>query len=226
MEISSWTSKTVWRRMAWMLSISFAAAFIGAVTYHGSAAPTPASAAQSDLSAAGVSAWMPQQVAASADYFLKLEGIDGESTDDKHKNEIKLLSWSFGASQTSSHGAGGGGGGGAAGKVNMQDLNVTMHVSKASPKLFLHCATGQHIKQATLTVRKAGGGQQEYLVVKLSDVQITSYQIGASSGDVVPTDQVSLSFAKIEFEYRPQRDDGSVEAPVRSQYDVKAGKGS
>src|SRR5215472_15946713 len=98
---------------------------------------------------------------AVVDYFLKLDGIDGESSDAKHKNEIDVESWSWGQSQsgTSGHGTGGGG----AGKVNMQDFHFVMKVNQASPKLMLACASGQHIKSGTLTCRKAGGEQQEYL---------------------------------------------------------------
>ena len=115
-----------------------------------------------------------------------------------------------------------GGGGGGAGKVSMQDFHFTMKVSKATPKLMLACASGQHIKDAVLTVRKAGREQQEYLTIKMSDVLVSSYQIaGAGGGDSVPTDQISLNFAKIEFEFRPQKADGSLDAPVRAGWDLK-----
>src|SRR5690606_37166795 len=96
------------------------------------------------------------------------------------------------------------GGGGGAGKVAMQDFHFVMQINKSSPKLFLACATGQHIKEATLTCRKAGGEQQEYLKVKFTDLLISSYQTGGSRGDLIPVDQVSFNFSKIEFEYKPQ----------------------
>lgn len=221
MDLSRRMSGPAMKRLAWMMSTSFLAVGAVAIAYSWSAAVPPASAAVADRPPVALSALVPQQVAPSADYFLKLEGVDGESTDDRHKGELEILSWSFGATQTSSHGAGGGGG---AGKVSMQDFHFTAHVSKASPRLYRSCATGEHIKQATLTVRKAGGGQQEYLVIKLSDVQITSYQLGASEGDIVPTDQVSFNFTKIEFEYRPRTDAGTTASPVRTQYDVSTGR--
>src|SRR2546421_7469227 len=97
---------------------------------------------------------------ALVDYFLKIEGIQGESPDAKHKDEIQVLSFSFGASQ---HGTMAFGGGGGAGKVQMQDFHYMMNVNKASPKLFLACATGDHIASAALVCRKAGKEQQEYL---------------------------------------------------------------
>ncbi|MHB0955508.1 MAG: Hcp family type VI secretion system effector [Pirellulaceae bacterium] len=158
---------------------------------------------------------------AQVDYYLKVDGIEGESTDDKHKNEIDVESWSWGETNSGSHGIGGGGG---AGKVAMQDFHFVMRVNKATPKLFLACATGQHIKEAVLTCRKAGTDQQEYMKVKFSDLLVSSYQTGGSAGDIIPTDQVSLNFSKIEFEYKPQDAKGEVGSPVKAGYDVKANK--
>lgn len=160
--------------------------------------------------------------AATVDYFLKIDGIEGESTDAKHRGEIEILSFSWGVSQTGSF-AGGGGGGGA-GKASFQDLSFVTTTSKASPKLFLASASGQHIKEATLTLTKVAdkkGEQQEYLKIKLTDVLVSSYSQGGSTGGV-PTDSFSLNFAKIEVEYRPTNPDGSLDAPVRAGWDVKA----
>jgi type VI secretion system secreted protein Hcp len=159
---------------------------------------------------------------AAVDYFLKLDGIDGESTDHKHKSEIDLESWSWGASQSGTHSGMGGGG---AGKVSMQDFHFVMKINKASPKLMLACATGEHIKKATLTCRKAGSEQQEYLKVTMSDLLVSSYQTGGSAhGDVVPTDQISLNFSKIEFEYKEQKADGTLGGAVKTGYDLKLNK--
>lgn len=88
------------------------------------------------------------------DCFLKIDGIDGESQDDRHAKEIDVLSFSWGESNTGGVAHGGGGG---AGKVSMQDFHFTMKLNKASPLLARACATGQHIKSAVLTCRKAGG---------------------------------------------------------------------
>lgn len=155
------------------------------------------------------------------DYFLKVADIDGESTDDKHKGEIDLESWSWGETQSGTSAAGGGGG---AGKVSMQDFNFVMKSNKASPKLMLACATGQHIKSAKLTCRKAGGEQQEYMTMTFSDLLISSYQTGGSSGDIVPVETISFNFSKIEFEYKPQKADGTLDSPVKTGYDLKANK--
>src|SRR5271165_6880604 len=108
---------------------------------------------------------------ATVDYFLKIDGIEGESMDAKHKNEIQLQSWSFGESQQGAFVQGGGGG---AGKVTMQDFHFTMQTNKASPKLFLSCANGEHIKSALLTCRKAGKEQQEFLKVTFTNLLVSS----------------------------------------------------
>jgi type VI secretion system secreted protein Hcp len=158
---------------------------------------------------------------AAVDYFLKLNGVDGESGDAKHKGEIELESWSFGATQSGTSGHGGGAG---AGKVQMQDFHFVMKVNKASPKLLEKCATGEHIKDAILTCRKAGGEQQEYLKYKFTDVLVSSYQTGGSGGGPVPMDQISLNFTKIEVEYKEQDNKGQLKGAVKAGYDVKANK--
>ena len=157
---------------------------------------------------------------AAVDYLLKIEGIDGESHDSKHKGEIDVESWSWGETQTGSHSAGSGGG---AGKVAMQDFHFVMKVNKASPKLALACATGEHIKKATLTCRKAGKEQQEFLKVTLSDLLVSSYQTGGSAhGDILPVDQIAMNYAKVEWEYKEQKQDGTLAGAVKAGYDLKA----
>ena len=150
------------------------------------------------------------------DVFFKVGEITGESTDADHKGEIEVLSWSWGMSHAGSIAAGGGGG---AGKTTFTDLSFTHTIDRASPLLMKACATGQHIKDATLVARKAGRGQREYLVIKLSDVIITGVQ-AAGAGEQ-PTETVSMHFARVDFEYRPQRADGSADTGVRFAYDIK-----
>ena len=159
---------------------------------------------------------------AAVDYFLEIDGIKGESADSKHKDKIDIQSWSWGESNASSMAQGGGGG---AGKVSMQDFHFTMNISKASPKLMLACAGGDHIKKATLICRKAGKEQQEYLTIKFSDVMVSSFQTGGSAGSgIVPVDQISLSYTKIEYEYKPQKADGGLDAGIPAGWDLKANK--
>lgn len=159
---------------------------------------------------------------AVVDYFLKIDGVDGESEDAKHKAEIQLESWTFGETNTGTSSYGGGMG---AGKVQMQDFHFTMKVNKATPKLFLFCATGEHVKKAVLTCRKAGKEQQEYLKWTFSDLLISSYQTGGhGSSDVVPLDQISLNFSKVEVEYKEQKADGTLGGAIKAGYDLKQSK--
>jgi type VI secretion system secreted protein Hcp len=157
---------------------------------------------------------------AAFDYFLRVDGIPGESADAKHKGEIELLSWSWGETQeTASSGSGG-----ATGKVDMSDLTVVTRISKASPHLLLACASGKHFKSAVLTGRKAGKAQLEYLTFSLSDILVSSYQTGAAASVEPPVDSISLSFAKIQVEYKEQKADGSLGESVKVGWDRKANK--
>ncbi len=159
---------------------------------------------------------------ATTDFYLKIDGIEGESQDDKHKGEIDVESWSWGEKQS---GSSAGGGGGGAGKVSMQDFQFVMKVNKATPKLILACASGQHIKEATLTCRKAGGNQEEFLKYKFSDVLVSSYQTGGAGGvEIIPKEQISFNYAKMEVEYKEQKADGTLGGSVKAGWDLKANK--
>lgn len=107
----------------------------------------------------------------------------------------------------------------------MQDLHITKKIDKASPKLMLACADGEHLKKATLTCRKAGTEQQEFLKYTLSDVLVSSYQTGGhSTGDTIPLDQVSLNFAKVEIEYKEQLSTGALGGTVKAGWNLKENK--
>lgn len=112
------------------------------------------------------------------DMFIKIEGIEGESPDASHKNEIQVLSWGWGVSQHSNMHSGSGGG---SGKATVNDFNFKHYFDKASPNLLSYCLTGKHIKNIQFTVRKAGGDPLEYLIIKFTDVIITSVERGGGS---------------------------------------------
>jgi type VI secretion system secreted protein Hcp len=156
----------------------------------------------------------------ASDIFAKIGDIKGESLDDKHKDEIEVLSWSWGVSNPGSRGGGSGGG---AGKATFHDLSFTHHIDKATPLLLKGCATGQHLKEATITHRKAGKGQQEFLIVKMNDVLITGVVHGGAGGSPA-SESVSLVFAKVDLEYKPQKADGSLDADIHFKYDIKGNK--
>jgi type VI secretion system secreted protein Hcp len=155
----------------------------------------------------------------AVDIFLKIATIKGESKDAKHKGEIDVLSYSWGVTNA---GPAPGGGGGGAGKPAFQDVVIVHNVDKASPLLLEACATGQHLKDAIITHRRAGKAQQEYLIVKLEDVIITGVTHGGPAGPI--PESVSLAFAKIDLEYKPQKADGSLDAGIHFKYDLKNNK--
>jgi type VI secretion system secreted protein Hcp len=156
----------------------------------------------------------------AVDMFLKIDGIDGESNDAKHKGEIEVESFSWGASSPET--AGPGGGGGSTGRVAMEDFTFTTPVTRASPRLFQASVEHRRIKTALLTVRRSGGQQHDFLKVTMSDVQISEWKQGA--GADVPVDQVRMSFGKVQIAYTGQRPDGTPGDTVSAGWDGKNSK--
>jgi type VI secretion system secreted protein Hcp len=156
----------------------------------------------------------------ASDIFAKIGDIKGESLDSKHKDEIEVLSFSWGVTNTGAKGFGGGGG---EGKATFHDLSFVHNIDKASPVLMQACATGTHVKEATITHRKAGKDQQDYLIIKINDIIITGVTDGDASGQG-GSETVSLAFAKIDLEYKPQKADGSLDTGIHFKYDLKANK--
>lgn len=155
----------------------------------------------------------------AVDIFLKIEGppVKGEALDDKHKDEIDVLAWSWGLSNSGNAQVGGGAG---AGKVNVHDLSVTKYIDKASTDLFLSTSNGQHHDTVTLTVRKAGTKPVEYLKITMTEVLVTSLSTGGSGGEDRLTENISLNFAKVKVEYTPQKKDGSADATQTQCWDI------
>jgi type VI secretion system secreted protein Hcp len=152
---------------------------------------------------------------AAVDYFLKIAGIDGESTAAKHKGEIDVESWSWGTSMVVSHAYGG-----AGARASANDFSFVMKLNKASPKLFLALSSGKHIESAWLTAQRPGKQTDYFLKWSFADVLISSYQTGAAAGDS-PADQVAFNFAKIEMEYKEQKPDGSLGETVKTGWDFQ-----
>lgn len=153
----------------------------------------------------------------AVDMFLKLDGVEGESHDDTYEGHMDILAWSWGASQSGTTHMGGGGG---AGKVSVQDISITKFVDKASAKLFQHCATGKHITEGQIIVRKAGESPLEYIKIDMKEVMVTSYSTGGSGGEDRLTENVTLNFREFELVYTPQKEDGSGDSPVRFGYNI------
>jgi type VI secretion system secreted protein Hcp len=168
---------------------------------------------------------------AAVDYFLKIDGIKGESQDKTHKDEIDVLSFSWGMAQ---HGTAAKGGGMGAGKVAVKDIVVTKEVDAASPKLFDACVTGKHIASAQIVCRKAGGNAIEYWTIKLTDILISSINqqppenapstIGGAStttGGLLNEEVITINYSAYEASYKGQQKDGTAAGAVTSKYNVK-----
>ena len=137
------------------------------------------------------------------DAFLKLDDVNGEVQDSQFEKWIEVDSFSWGVSQS---GTVAGGTGGGAGKVSFQDLHITKPTDKSSAALFLKCATGQHFQKCQLYVRKAGGdasgASSVFLKIEMDDVLVSSVEFeGAAQGDDRPSEDVTLNFTKIFYEY-------------------------
>jgi type VI secretion system secreted protein Hcp len=158
----------------------------------------------------------------AVDMFIKIKDIEGEAHDDKHKNEIDVLAWSWGVSQSGSASMGGGGG---SGKASFNDLSLTKYIDKSTPSLMRSCATGAHIPEALLTVRKAGGKSPvEYIKITLNDLIVSSVSTGGSGGEERLTENVTLNYSKIKWEYTSQKADGTPDKQFPFGYDLKANK--
>jgi type VI secretion system secreted protein Hcp len=162
---------------------------------------------------------------ASADFYLKIDGIQGESEAVKFENQMQIKSWSFGANNAGSASLGTGLG---TGKVSMQDFHFTIENGKASVQLFLATCKGNHIPQAILSCRKTGGDGSPYTYYKVTfnDLVISSFQTGAHEGGGLPIEQCSFNFTKITHEYFQQKKDGSVSLTNTVSYDTKKVQGA
>jgi type VI secretion system secreted protein Hcp len=157
----------------------------------------------------------------AVDYFFKLDGIQGESVDSNHKNEIRLHGFSWGGTQTTSVAGTGGSG---AGKVDLHDFSVLKLLDKASTPLFGALVTGQHIKTGTLTAVKAGAGGKPFFKADFQELYVTSIQHSAT--DEIPHESVSFSYNQIALEYSMQNEQGIVTSTGKVTYNLKENKKS
>lgn len=154
------------------------------------------------------------------DMFLKIDGIEGESLDATHKNEIEVLDWNWEVAQTSNMHSGSGGG---SGRATVEDFVFTHYFDKASPNLLSYCLTGKHIKNIQFVVRKAGGDPLEYLTIKFTDVIVTKVTMEGSLADEArPREKVKFSFTKMTQDYVMQNAEGNKSGVISASYDVKA----
>ncbi len=164
------------------------------------------------------------------DYFLKLDGIEGESQDSKHSKEVELVSFHFKAHQAGTTGSATGGGG--KGRVKLDDFVVIKKVDKASPKLFLHCCTGEPVKKVVLTARKAGKDQQDYYKITLTDCVVSLYEysrvetgpLKTSTDDWEQLESVGFNYATIDYSYKEQKSDGTLGGEIKGGWDATKNK--
>jgi len=150
------------------------------------------------------------------DIFLKIEGITGESNDDKHKNEIEVSDWKWSVEQSSSMHSGSGGG---SGKATVSDLLFWHKMDRASPNLMKYCLTGKHIGEATLVTRKSGGNPLEYFKLTMTDVIVT--KVSPRSNEDGVFEHVGLSFSQVKQEYTVQNAQGGSGGVITATYDIK-----
>ncbi|MBX3305073.1 MAG: type VI secretion system tube protein Hcp [Nitrospira sp.] len=149
------------------------------------------------------------------DYFLKIEGIEGESRDENHQGEVDITRFTWGESNKGMQG-------GSSARVAMQEFHFTTKVNKASPKLFVACAEGTVYKKAVLTCRKGGGdGRQNYLIWTFENVRVCTYEqvAGGSAETVVPVETFALTFDIIKMGYSEQKPDGTLEGEIGEGWD-------
>lgn len=157
------------------------------------------------------------------DVHLKIDTINGESLNTYFQNQIDVLTWSWGLTQSGTAQLGPGAG---SGKVNVQDMHFSKYVDKATPALIKNCCAGTHLKSATLTVSKAGGDKPvDYLKIDLTEVLISSYQTGGGSDGLDRVvEQVSLNFRKFVVTYTPQDEKGGAGGSVPAGWDIALNK--
>jgi type VI secretion system secreted protein Hcp len=153
------------------------------------------------------------------DIFIKIDGIDGESVDNDHPNEIQALSWSWGLTALVASGGGSGSGGG---RAVPQEFRFVHHYDKASPLLAKTAAQARHVKSVVVTERKPGAQKQDFLVITLKDVLITA--VGDSDDGTGSTEQIAMNYGEIDFAYKPQDSNGNLGSAVTFDWNVKTGK--
>ena len=154
------------------------------------------------------------------DAFLKIDGVNGESTRKGFEKQMEIHSFNWGASNPTTIGAGGGGGGG--GKVAVSSFNIMKKSDAASPLLFQACCQGDHYAKATVTLNKAGGkAPVDFIKYEFEKVYVESVQwSGSTGGDDTPSESVSFAFGKVSFTYTPQNPDGSKGSPAVGAWDL------
>lgn len=148
-------------------------------------------------SAVAMTLAIPVETIAAVDMFIKFDGVDGESADDKHKNWIDVLAWSWGMSTDSR------------GRACVQDISLTKWIDSASAPLSQALPSNQSFANARLVVRKAGSDPLVFLTYDMTNVKLSSLSTGGSGGEDRLTENISFNFEELLGTYIMQNDDGS-----------------
>jgi len=160
----------------------------------------------------------------AGDCFLKIDGIPGESTDDKHKEWIEVLSYSSGVSQMSA-GDRSTGGAAAGGRCNHQDFSIVKELDKTSPTIDLFCCNGNHIKKVAVELCRATGDKTKYMEYLMEDVIISSVSVGGGGGGL-PTESVTFNYGKITWNYiQTDHETGAPKGNIQKYWDLIHNKG-
>lgn len=177
------------------------------------------------------------------DFFLKLDGVRGETNDEEHAGEIDILGWSFGVndydaeeSRDARRASGGRddlpvftsanrrdeilSGKIMPGSVRVGDLHLSKHVDAASAALLKAATSRQMIAKAILTCRKASGAEGlEYLQIQLQDVMVSRWAVATDGDAAIPCERLVLAYTRIEFTYQPQGRKGTSEGKLHAGWD-------
>lgn len=143
------------------------------------------------------------------DFFLKIDTerggtVKGEAQDREHKDEIELIGWAWGLSQSTTAT------GMRKGRAAVHQLVVRKRADSATTALMGAVARNDKIKTAVLTARRAGNGQQTFLKMTLRNAYVTSFEIEGEGGIDGPgtVERLKIAFEKVTVDYTPQGPDG------------------
>ena len=148
--------------------------------------------------------------------WVKIDGCEGEATDEGHQKEIDIQSYSFGVAHPVSFQGGGLGGG----EASVHDVSVMKMVDKASPVLWKFCMNHKVMPEVLITQRKRGEKPIDYIKIKLKNAVISSVS-DAGQADSAGTESVTFAFEAFENEYVPQKADGNPDGSVTMKWNIK-----
>ena len=148
------------------------------------------------LGAALATGLLAQNALAARNAYLQIPGIAGQSTDSKHPGWIEIQSFQWGVGRGTTMGSATGRAG--AGRSSVGEIQITKTVDSASPKLFQAAATGKHFQ--TAVIEQAGSGGRS-MTITLQDVFVSSVQNAGAGGGDIPTESITLQFARSSTQY-------------------------